>query len=70
MDFLDERSLAVLLERDSIYQQLLKACLQYEVEYQRICARLCQEDRLQLTRYISLCEELDHRKLQLVLSNL
>lgn len=63
-----EQRLNNLLKADRLYQELLAQCLQAEKDYQRICNTLCEEDRLLLDRYISLCEEMDHRKLQLALS--
>ena len=64
----NEERLNALLKADSIYQSLLTQCLHAEEDYHRICTTLCENDRLSLERYIILCEELDHRKLQLALS--
>ncbi len=63
-----EERLTALLKTDTIYQSLLTQCLYAEEDYQRIYNTLCKTDRLSLDRYISLCEELDHRKLLLALS--
>ena len=63
-----EQHLLNLLKTDALYQSLLTQCLQAEERYHTICQALCEEDRLSIERYICLCEEMDHRKLQLALS--
>ena len=57
---------AVLLDVE--YQRQLAACITLEQEYERIRAYLSEEDRRLLDRYISLCEELDHRRLCIAMS--
>ena len=63
MDMIDELALASHLQNDGTFQKLLADCLKYEAEYQRICEGLPNEDRQLLEQYISLCEELEHRRL-------
>lgn len=63
-----EQHLLALLKTDTLYQSLLTQCLQAEERYHAVCQALCEEDRLSIEHYISLCEEMDHRKLQLALS--
>ena len=63
-----ERKLYASLEKDTVYQERLNACLALEPEYRRIVASLPSHDRDVLDLYISLCEEMDHRALILALS--
>lgn len=53
---------------DAEYQMLLKQCLDAETEYLRIRNSLSPEDQQVLERYLSLCEEMDHRKLVIALT--
>lgn len=55
------------LAEDSVYQQLLTACTESEANYVRIRGQLSLPDAAALEQYISLCEEMDHRKLTLLL---
>lgn len=68
MDMNFERKLYASLEKDTVCQELLNACLALEPEYRRIVASLPSHDRDVLDLYISLCEEMDHRALILALS--
>lgn len=68
MDMNFERKLYASLEKDTVYQELLNACLALEPEYRRIAASLPSHDREVLDLYISLREEMDHRALILALS--
>ncbi len=52
---------------DPIYQRLLHACLTLEPEFLRIRNSLPIQAQEILDRYLSLWEELDHRRLTLVL---
>ena len=47
---------------DQKYQRLLWECQMLEQEYLRIAAALPEQDRVLLDRYITLCEELEHRQ--------
>lgn len=54
----------ILLEaarKDDHYQKLLRACREAEEDYTAIRDSLPAEQAEQLERYISLCEELQHR---------
>ena len=54
----------ILLEaarKDQEYQCLLAQCRKAEKDYERILQSLSPDDREQLDRYITLCEELEHR---------
>ena len=54
----------ILLEaarKDDHYQKLLRACREAEADYTAIRDSLSEDQREQLERYISLCEELQHR---------
>ena len=54
----------ILLEaarKDNHYQKLLRACREAEADYTAIRDSLSEDQREQLERYISLCEELQHR---------
>ena len=50
------------LKTDQEYQGLLWECRMLEQEYLRIAAALPEQDRVLLDRYITLCEELEHRE--------
>lgn len=63
MDTIDELALASLLQNDAVFQTLLAECMTCEAAYKRICRKLSEEDRELLERYITLCEELEHRRL-------
>ena len=56
-----------LTERDMVYKQLKHRCQELEEDYERILKGLTEE-RTVLERYISLCEEMDHRRLRLVMA--
>ena len=58
-----EQKLMEAAKRDMHYLRLLTACREMEPEYQRIKAGLDPEDQQKLDRYISLCEELDYRRI-------
>lgn len=62
-----EQKLKKALLADPIFQQLLEDCLAAEAEYLRIWSKLPPEDRCILDRYLSLCDETEHRKLSLLL---
>ena len=64
-----EARLLTLLKQDPLYQKLLSSCEKAEQAYLRILAGLNPEDQALLEQYITLCEELDHRKLQLILEH-
>ena len=54
----------ILLEaarKDDHYQKLLRACREAEADYTAIRDSLSEDQREQLERYISLCEELQYR---------
>jgi len=61
-------SLDILVSKDSVYQDLLRQCQLIEPEFIRIQRSLSEDDRAIVDYYISLCEELDHRKLSLALT--
>jgi len=47
---------------DEEYQSLLRRCIAAEEDYRDILESLSPARQEQLERYISLCEELEHRK--------
>ena len=54
----------ILLEaarKDEAYQSLLAECRTTEKEYEQILQSLSPENQEKLDRYITLCEELEHR---------
>ena len=54
----------ILLEaarKDEAYQSLLAECRTAEKEYEQILQSLPPENQEKLDRYITLCEELEHR---------
>lgn len=55
------------LSTDPVYQQLLADCLLAEADYLRIRDQLSEADKATPERYLSLCEESDHRRLSLLL---
>ena len=57
-----EQRLTETAKRDMYYLQLLTACMRLEPEYQRIISGLPAEEREVIQQYITLCEELDHRR--------
>ncbi len=59
--------LAQLTHADKQYQNLLSQCVALESEYQRIVGHLSHDDRAVLERYITLCEEMDYRKLSIAM---
>lgn len=68
MAFDIESLLLKRLEQDTLYQNLLKDCLSLEPEYLRIRDALPLEDQQILEHYLSLCEEMDHRRLYIALT--
>lgn len=60
--YVRESTLSLVLKNDAWYQQLLHDCCEAEAHYLRICACLSEADQELLERYISLCEELEHRR--------
>ena len=61
----------VILEaarKDEIYQDLLTRCIAAEDSYLKLLITLPSQQREQLENYISLCEELEHRKTVLACS--
>ena len=63
-----ENLLQTMIRDDTEYQALLNQCLDIEPAYLDIRNRLMPEDQQILERYLSICEEMDHRKLYLALS--
>ena len=51
-----------LVSEDEIYQQMLKEAESLEAEYERILHSLSEEDQILLEKYISLSEEMEHRR--------
>lgn len=61
-----EKKLQLLMQvvkTDTYYQSLLQECQELEVEYGRICDGLSQTDKELLDHYISVCENMEYRKL-------
>ena len=54
-------------KEDPEYACLLQACLAAEKAYRELAATWNMEHRLIVERYLSACEELDHRMLMLAL---
>lgn len=52
---------------DAHYQTLLRQCEELGEEYDRILQTLCPEDRELLDRYISICENMEYRKVCLAI---
>jgi len=65
--FLTELQLKEVVRNDPLYLELLSACNALEEDFLRIRAGLSAEDRELLDKYISLCEEMDHRRTMLAL---
>lgn len=63
-----EQLLTQAVKNDSVYRNLLQKCLAVEPDYLRFRSTVSGEDQKILDRYISLCEELDHRRTCLALS--
>lgn len=63
-----KNQLQAMIAHDNEYQTLLKQCLDAEPDYLRIRNSLPSEDQLILERYLSVCEEMDHRKLTIALT--
>ena len=61
------RELTECVEKDTVYQQLLNECAEAEVDYLALLETLTAEQRNVVERYLTACEELDHRKLYLML---
>lgn len=53
------------LAADNYYQELLAECLNAETDYLRVVDTLPEKERQIIERYLTACEELDHRKLSL-----
>lgn len=62
-----EQKLEAVLRGDRVYQILLEEYRRAEVECNGVLGRLTPEERETLERYISLGEELDHRRTMLAL---
>ena len=62
MTYEQERRLAVLLYKDSFYQELLAECKKRALDYHRIMNSLSMEDQELLELYIAVCEELEYRR--------
>ena len=54
-------------KEDAHYQSLLRECAQLGEAYDRICQQLTEEDKEILEQYISVCENMEYRKLCLAL---
>ena len=54
-------------KKDAHYQSLLQECVQLGEAYDRICRQLSEEEKETLERYISICENMEYRKLCLAL---
>ena len=67
---MSEQELFAILQGDTSYQQLLTLCQEAEEAYLGVMERLSPEDRYAVEQYIMLCEEMDHRKLTLVLDRI
>lgn len=63
-----EMQLSHAVNCDIEYQSLLRQCLALEPEYLRVLSTLSLEDQRVLDHYLSLCEEMDHRKLVIALT--
>lgn len=62
---------SILTERaktDQIYQALLEACIEAENAYNGIAPALSAQAREVVERYLTACEELEHRRTMLALS--
>ena len=70
MHILTEENLNDRAKHDSIYQELLQQCISAEEKYCKILSNLSPEDQDALSHYISLCEELEYRRIALVLEML
>lgn len=62
-----DQKLASAVRMDMEYQRLLAQCGAMEAEYERILASLPAQDQALLEQYISLGEELEHRRTCLAL---
>ena len=62
-----EQKLEAVLRGDRVYQKLLEEYCRAEVECNVVLGRLTPEERETLESYISLGEELDHRRTALAL---
>ena len=62
-----EQKLETLLRGDEVYQKLLEEYRRAEVQYNEVLENLSAEEREAFVRYISLGEELDHRRTALAL---
>lgn len=63
----DQAGFMRFLAIDPEYQQILRSCMLAEEQYTLIKSKLSPSEQNSLDHYISLCEELDHRKLVLLL---
>lgn len=62
---------SMLTERtktDQIYQEFLQACIEAEKAYNGIAPALSAQAREVVERYLTACEELEHRRTMLALS--
>ena len=64
-----QTELLSILEKDPTYQQLLKECSAAEPAYLEALSKLPSNDREAIERYVSLCEEMDHRALILAMQS-
>lgn len=67
MTVLKQSQLHSLWENDPILQALLAECEDAEHDYEQLAATLNLQQRQTIERYLSACEEVDHRKLTLAL---
>ena len=67
MTDLQEQQLKIRISADPEYQSLLQQCIALEPEYLRIRNSLSVADQSLLEDYISLCEEMEYRKMQLAI---
>ena len=63
----NEQRLLQIVAKDPTYQKLLEECCAMEDQYKHILEGLSFPDREYIERYISACEELDHRRIYLAL---
>ena len=70
MRLLTEEMLNDRTKSDPVYQELLQQCSLAEELYCKILSSLSPDDQDALSRYISLCEELEYRRTILALEML
>ena len=56
------------VKADMIYHELLQACVEAETVYNEMVKTLPAEKRDVIERYLSACDELEHRRTMLALS--